>query len=370
MKQGLKTFTTAAAFAAGLATGPAIAETPLLFGTYATENDALMQSGFLPFLEALEAKSGGSLKPSVAAGGSVVKAKTSLFGLQDGLVDATFVPTVYHPAELPVSNLFVGLGSALSDVPAAIGALTEVIMFDCPECTEEFERWNMRFLGAWSITAYDMMCTKPVRTAEDVKGLRIRAAGHIVPLATALGATPINVPTTEIYEVLQRGAVDCTMGPPNFIDALSLDDVIKYVTDTNAGIIPTPTSLMLREDLWETLTPQQRQVLVDTAPIAVAGAAFGYAEAGEAAITRPDRTFELLQPDQTLVDAIAQATAGDYDRAVATAKERGVDNAEELAAKFMEAYDRWKDLVADIDSKEAYADLLRERLFSKYDFES
>lgn len=359
----------AAAIGAGLFAASAAAETHIVFGNYAPPTNVTNQRGYIPFLEAIEKQSDGAFTTSQALGGSIIKAKTSLFGLRDGLVDAAYIPTVYYPAELPVNNIFANLGSALDDVPAAVGAMSEVILLDCPECMDEMKRWNMRFLGAWSITAYDMMCRVPVRTAEDVKGLRIRGAGHIVALSEALGATPINVPTTEMYEVLQRGAVDCVMGPPNFLESYSLGDSVKYITDTNAGIIPSPTNLMLREDLWETLSPEQKRVLVDAAPIAAAGATFGYEEQGVAALNKDGASYELIEPDASLVEAIRQASAGDFERAVRIAEEKGVTNAREIATKFMAAYERWKGLVDGVDSEEAYAELLRTEVFSRYPLE-
>lgn len=136
----------AVAAAIGFA-GAAHAETQIVFGNYSGPEQPLNSRGFMPFLEALTVESGGAITTTFAGGGAVVTAKTALFSLRDGLVDGAFVPTVYFPAELPVANIFVNLGAMMSDVQAAVGALNEVMLLDCPECDAEFERWNMRFLG-------------------------------------------------------------------------------------------------------------------------------------------------------------------------------------------------------------------------------
>lgn len=347
--------------------GAAQAETQIVYGNYSGPEQPLNSRGFIPFLDALKAESGGAIETTFAGGGAVVTAKTALFSLRDGLVDGAFVPTVYFPAELPVANVFVNLGAMMSDVKAAVGALNEVMLLDCPECDAEFERWNMRFLGAWSLTPYDLMCSKPVRGVEDMKGLRVRAAGHTVPLATALGASVINVPSSEVYEVMERGQVDCVFGPPNWLDASSLGEVAKYIVDVNAGTVPNPSTLMLRADLWSDLSAQEKALVLANAPKAVAGAYFGTLETDESALAKEGAGYELIEPDAALSGAIGTAAAGALETAVAKAEEGGVANARELAEKFLAAYERWKGLAAGAEDEAAYAKLLQEQVYSKFE---
>lgn len=353
---------------AGLMTGTAsaaMADASILFATYAPPTNATNVHGFLPYLKKVDELSGGDISTSFSGGGAVVTAKTTLFALQDGLVDAVYLPSVYYPAELPVANLFVNLGSVLEDVPAAIAAMTEAYLFDCPECTAEDSKWNMHFLGSWSLTNYDLLCSKPVRTAEDVKGLRIRAAGHTVPLAAALGASPINVPSSEIFEIVQRGQVDCVFAPPAFLSTYSLGEITKYVVNVNAGTVPSPHNLVVREDLWNDLSAKDKRTLIEAAPIAAAGSYFGTLEGEEVELARPEIGYEVIEPDQSLKDAIKAATAGDVDRAIATAKDKGVENAEDIARKFMASYEKWRGLTAGINDRDAYADLLWRELYSR-----
>ncbi|WP_420394499.1 C4-dicarboxylate TRAP transporter substrate-binding protein [Acuticoccus sp.] len=362
-----KTLAAAAALSLGCAAAvPANADTQVVFGQYSRPQQPLNARGIIPFLEAVEEQSGGAIDTTFAGGGAVVTAKTTLFALRDGLVDGAFVPTVYYPAELPVVNVIVNLGVVMSDVKAAIGAINEVMLLDCPACNEEAKRWNMRFLGAWSLTPYDLMCTQPVRTAADVEGLRIRAAGHTVPLTTALGASPINVPSSEIYEVLERGQVDCVFGPPNWLEANSLGEIAKHVVDVNAGTVPNPNTLMLREEVWEAMSADEQALLVEHAPAAIAGAYFGTLEEDEAALNKEGAGYELITPDASLKAAIEEAAADAFETAVAKGEEQGVDGARTLAQKVMTAYERWQGLVADVDSEEAYAKLLSDEVFAKY----
>src|SRR3546814_2387778 len=80
-------------------------------------------------------------------------------------------------------------------------------------------------LSAVSATPYHLLCTKAVKSLADLKGLKVRAASSSAALVQALGATPVNVAVTEIYEALQRGQVDCTLGPIPHLKNYALADI-------------------------------------------------------------------------------------------------------------------------------------------------
>jgi len=74
---------------------------------------------------------------------------------------------------------------------------------------------------------------KPIRTAEDMKGLRIRFASPTIrDFVAALGGTPVGVPPPEQVEQLQKGTLDGV-----FIDyggagiAFKMAGVLKYSTE-------------------------------------------------------------------------------------------------------------------------------------------
>lgn len=208
------------------------------------------------------------------------------------------------------------------------------------------------------------MCSKPVRVLEDMKGLRVRAAGHTVPLATALGASVVNVPSSEIYEVMERGQVDCVFGPPNWLEASSLGEIAKYNVNVNAGTVPNPSTLMLRADLWSGLSAEEQALILAHAPQAVAGAYYGTLETDVNALAADG--IEEIEPDAALAAAMADAASGALETAIAKAEEGDVANARAIAEKFLAAYERWKGLTANVDSEAAYAQLLADEVFSKF----
>jgi TRAP-type C4-dicarboxylate transport system substrate-binding protein len=53
---------------------------------------------------------------------------------------------------------------------------------------------------------------KPVKTLEDIKGLKIRATGRIADITKSLGATPIPLEMVDVYESFRRGVLEGNLG--------------------------------------------------------------------------------------------------------------------------------------------------------------
>ena len=76
-----------------------------------------------------------------------------------------------------------------------------------------------------------MSRAKPIRTLEDLKGMRIRtpSAAQSAQLE-ALGAIPIDMPANQIYNNLDRGVIDASMIPMSAALDFKLIEVAKYFT--------------------------------------------------------------------------------------------------------------------------------------------
>ncbi|MCS7059292.1 MAG: C4-dicarboxylate TRAP transporter substrate-binding protein [Meiothermus sp.] len=78
------------------------------------------------------------------------------------------------------------------------------------------------------------MTNKPIRTPQDLQGLRIRTPPAPVwqESVRALGATPVALPFGEIYSALQQRAIDGVELVYANIPDMSLWEVVRYVNET------------------------------------------------------------------------------------------------------------------------------------------
>jgi TRAP-type C4-dicarboxylate transport system substrate-binding protein len=102
---------------------------------------------------------------------------------------------------------------------------------------------------------------KPIRTVDDMKGLRIRfSSATIRDFVAALGATPVGVQATEQVEQLQKGTIDGT-----FIDyggagiAFKMGGVLKYSTEMYSYV--SSFGIGMNEDFWNKLPPDLKELV-------------------------------------------------------------------------------------------------------------
>jgi TRAP-type C4-dicarboxylate transport system substrate-binding protein len=102
---------------------------------------------------------------------------------------------------------------------------------------------------------------KPIRTTDDMKGLRLRFASPTIrEFVAALGGTPVGVLATEQVEQLQKGTIDGT-----FIDyggagiAFKMGGLLKYSTEMYSYV--SSFGVGMNEDFWSRLPPDLKELV-------------------------------------------------------------------------------------------------------------
>lgn len=76
-----------------------------------------------------------------------------------------------------------------------------------------------------------IMRDKVIRTPADLQGLKIRVAGATAAeVATALGATPVQMPINQVYNALETGLIDGVFTGSSTLDDFKLDEVANSFT--------------------------------------------------------------------------------------------------------------------------------------------
>lgn len=110
---------------------------------------------------------------------------------------------------------------------------------------------------------------KPVRTLEDLKGLRIRCTGLSAKIVGALGATPVAMPKGEQYDALSKGVVDGTVGPPSDIKAWRVAEVTKYFTEYSPAGYVSAFFIVMNLNKWNSLPPHIQNIFTKVSEDAV-----------------------------------------------------------------------------------------------------
>lgn len=304
-------------------------------------------------------------------------------GLRDGVADMGYLLTQYYPAEYAHSNLAADMTmlstvGTRTDAPGIVmsAAFAEYVLFNCPECVEEFATQNQLYLGSGASSAYALMCTGPIETAEDLRGKSLRVGGgNFGRWAEHFGATRVTLPGAEMYEALSQGVVDCsTLSTPEMVN-WQLFDVVKHViTGVPGGVYGGVASSNINLDTWKSLTDEQRAILMQGAARVTAGVAVGYQVEAQKAEDETRKRGIPIGPAPAELQAASDKFIEDDMAAIATEFETtyGVEGVEARMDKVRELVDKWKGLLAEVEptDMEAVSTVLWDEIYSKVDLAS
>lgn len=110
---------------------------------------------------------------------------------------------------------------------------------------------------------------RPIRTPEDIKGLKVRVMNSPVYLDTfkQLGASPVGIPFPETYNALQAGVIDAQENPILTTVLVKFTEVTKHVTLTQHCL--TECVIVVSVDYWESLSEEDKKIFKEAAKVAI-----------------------------------------------------------------------------------------------------
>ncbi len=103
---------------------------------------------------------------------------------------------------------------------------------------------------------------EPIASLDDLRGLKIRFAGLGGKVIERAGASVTMLPGAEIFQALEKGAIDATeYSLPNVDQALGFDRVAKLNYFPGWHQVFTAVHLTINMDQWQRLTAQQQSIL-------------------------------------------------------------------------------------------------------------
>jgi len=190
-------------------------------------------------------------------GGALGKAADQIEMLKNGVADIVYHAPPYTPGRFPVSEV--------SAVPFLITEPFKVAQFHTeisknPKVTEFNDLKVLAFLATNPTNLY--LKTKEVRTAEDLKGMKIRGVGGIYSQTIeALGAAPVSIPTAEVYSALDKNVVEGLTTNSNFLTQIKGWEVIKY--GIRDGINGGVHMMLMSKKTWDSFPPDIQKKIDD-----------------------------------------------------------------------------------------------------------
>jgi TRAP-type C4-dicarboxylate transport system substrate-binding protein len=101
----------------------------------------------------------------------------------------------------------------------------------------------------------------PVENLEDLKGMKLRAAGTGVPVLKALGAAPVGMPMPQVPESVQTGVIDGTMTSREVLKDFKLAELLHHVTEYPTVVVTF--AAVMDKKKWDGLPDSVKKVIDD-----------------------------------------------------------------------------------------------------------
>lgn len=166
----------------------------------------------------ITAMSAGRLQIDVFAAGEIVPAFATFDAVANNTVEMAHTAALYWQGVFPAAGLFTTAPFGLSPVEhqAWIDFMGGQALWD-----ELYEPRGVRaFLAGNTGPSMGGWFRKPINSASDIKGLRIRVQGLGAQVYDRLGATPMAIAAGEILPAIEKGVIDGVefLGPANDFD--------------------------------------------------------------------------------------------------------------------------------------------------------
>lgn len=119
------------------------------------------------------------------------------------------------------------------------------------------------------------MTSKPVRSAADLKGLKLRAPTRMTNKFMALlGATPVSMPVPQVGDALSKGVIDGAVVPYEVVPSVKIQELVKYHSETDPAEPAFYTSTFIfamNKARYESLPADLKKVIDNNSGQALSG---------------------------------------------------------------------------------------------------
>jgi TRAP-type transport system periplasmic protein len=227
----------------------------LKFSHWIPTTHGIAKEVYEPWVKEVEEKTNGRVKVRIYPAEALGKAKDHADMVVTGVADMGVFMPIYTPGRFPMTS-FLELPLIVPNAKA-----TSLLFYDLVQnyFSKEYKGFKYLF-GGTTDNYHFLMAKKPAKSLDDLKGLKIRAAGaqHVV-FIRALGGAPVALAAPEMYEGLQRVIIDANFNTLSTLRDFKLSEVIKYVT--YAGTKGTESIVGINQRTWDSLPKDIQDIL-------------------------------------------------------------------------------------------------------------
>lgn len=152
---------------------------------------------------------------------------------------------------------------------------------------------------------------KPVRTPEDMKGLKLRTSGAWAEIAPMLGASTVVLPGSEVFSALERKVVDAIeWGGPGGNLQEGFNKIAKYIVMPGLHAPSGAHDCIFNKNVWAKIGDKDKALLEVAGKATMFETYLGYARLDVEAYNKMKefKNNEFVTPDKSLVEAVSKVS--------------------------------------------------------------
>lgn len=151
---------------------------------------------------------------------------------------------------------------------------------------------------------------RKVRTLDDYKGMKVRTSGAWAEIAQKLGASTVILAGAEVFPALERKVVDgIEWGTPSMNIAGGYEKAAKYIIVPGLHQPSAMQECEFNKDAWDKISDHNKEMILAAGEATTIDAAMTINHDDAAAFEKMMKTNEVVDLDQSFIDAAAKATA-------------------------------------------------------------
>ena len=182
-------------------------------------------------------------------------------------------------------------------------------------CTQLEDKGLKIVTSNWKYGERHTLTTKPVNTVDDLAGMKIRVPGNQIQSVgfDVLSATSTGMDLGDVYQALQTGTIDGAENPLATLYGRKLHEVAKnLILD---GHVLNFTTWVMSADLFNSLTPEQQELLVSTGEEAGLYNNDLVDESNDEYLQKmKDEGVTVVEPTEEVLDGFREKAAAFYEK--------------------------------------------------------
>jgi TRAP-type C4-dicarboxylate transport system substrate-binding protein len=275
------------------------------------------------WIEFVERESAGRLRIRPVWSGALISADQSMIELRHGVADIGIITPIYAKGGAHLLRTQTGFYNGIRTFD------NQLALYRCMAANSEQVARELKGLKVLAVQGGNLpgILTRrePIRTLEDLQGLRIRAPTELLPVLSDIGADPVSMPMGNVYSALAKGVLDGVIAPTDTFRSLHFAEIAGYFAeiDIPRGAYP---SRAISTERWASLPDDIRDVLERGIPVweqALSRRTLNAVATGAAYGREHGMTFTVINPrDQARFEQIYEKYAAET---AASLEEYGID---------------------------------------------